>query len=40
VESQEIEDKMRERTGKIFANNKTNEWIAGVCYKDSNGSEI
>jgi hypothetical protein len=40
VESQEIKAKMRERIGKIFANNKTNEWIAGVCYKNSNGSEV
>jgi integrase len=28
---------MRERTGQIFISKKTNEWTAGVCYKNSNG---
>jgi integrase len=28
---------MRERTGQIIENKKNNEWIARVCYKNSNG---
>jgi hypothetical protein len=28
---------MRERTGQIIENKKTNEWVARICYKNSNG---
>jgi integrase len=28
---------VRERTGQIFENKKTNDWTARVCYKNSNG---
>lgn len=28
---------MRERTGQIYQSKKTSEWIARVCYKNSNG---